>query len=274
MAVLWLILKGILWLLALTLLLLVVALLVPITAELCYEKGEFTAAVRVLLLRFRVYPFPEPKEPKKDGFFAKIKAKIKPKKTAAKPEKSKQDIEQSSPPDNGQQYSPMQKQPPQNARQQAQQQKEPPRNKPPQPEQKSPQHAPAPSGKKNKKAGQKFLWSLDTIRSLVVTAGSVVRKILAGLLIHDIRIVLPVQMDDAASTAVAVGGVHAALHASLGVLNNFFRLKFKQLVIIPDYQGEYEGQEHFSCKITTHLIIMVVIAVWAFVRLKQEKIIG
>ena len=74
MAVLWFLIKCILWLLAVVFGLLVFALLVPITAELCYEKGQFTAAVRVLLLRVRVYPWPE-KEKKQNGLFAKWKAK-------------------------------------------------------------------------------------------------------------------------------------------------------------------------------------------------------
>ena len=66
MAVLWLILKGIGWVLLVLLALLIAALLVPVTAELCYEKGQFSAALRVLAVRVKLYPRPEkPEKPKK-----------------------------------------------------------------------------------------------------------------------------------------------------------------------------------------------------------------
>ena len=58
MAVVWLILKGIGWILLVLLALLIAALLVPVTAELCYEQGKFTAALRVLAVRVRLYPPP------------------------------------------------------------------------------------------------------------------------------------------------------------------------------------------------------------------------
>lgn len=65
MAVLWLILKGIGWVLLVLLALLIAALLVPVTAELCYEKGQFSAALRVLAVRVKLYPRPEkPESPK------------------------------------------------------------------------------------------------------------------------------------------------------------------------------------------------------------------
>ena len=65
MAVVWLILKGIGWLLLVILALLIAALLVPVTAELCYEQGKFTAALRVLAVRVKLYPRPEkPAKPK------------------------------------------------------------------------------------------------------------------------------------------------------------------------------------------------------------------
>lgn len=288
MAVLWFLIKCILWLLAVVFGLLVFALLVPITAELCYEKGQFTAAVRVLLLRVRVYPWPE-KEKKQNGLFAKWKAKR---------EERKQEKQQPV-------KSPVQNQPAESPQPQTEEEKsiesesknmdEPEKAQTEQGEQtaetqaaekrqvsKEPTKKVVLTAKKKTQTKTKpkpegkdaLLNSLDKIKALVCVAGAVMRRVLAALRIHHIRIVLPVHIDDAAQTAVAVGGVHAALHSSLGVLNNVFTLQFKQLTIIPDYHNEYEGQEHFSCKITTHLIIMVVIAIWAFFRLKEEKIIG
>lgn len=117
-----------------------------------------------------------------------------------------------------------------------------------------------------------FTLTAETLKSLAATAGGAVRRALAGLRVHHIRVYLPVHGEDAASTALSVGRIHAALGASFGVLNNFLRLEFEQLTIEPDYTGENEGKAFFSCKITTHLLIMLVVGVWALVRLKQENI--
>lgn len=286
MAVIWFIVKCILWLLAAVLGLVAFVLLVPVTAEVCYEKGEFTAAVRVLLFHFRVYPWPEKQGKKQDGFWQrrKTKASIKkqkkvpkkqtqqepPKVTEQLPETIKANPQQLAETDI-QQSTPLVEESHQKV--ESEQKKQPEQTNAQEPA-KIPEKTPPKRKEPVSESGRTFLQSIDKIKILVSTAGTVIRRILAGFRIHHIRIVLPVHMSDAAETALAVGYIHAGLHTSLGVLNNFFNLQFKQLVVIPDYHNEYEGKEHFSCKITTHLIIMVVIAIWALVRLKKEKIIG
>lgn len=254
MAVVWLILKGIGWILLVLLALLVIALLVPVTAELCYEQGSFTAALRVLLVRVRLYPRPEKKKqalkkPKKKAKTVKlVQSKTEPPKPTAQPEKAAE-----------------------------------PAVRQPQPEQKSAQ-PPKPQADGSKKQAQKkaaaksapektLRQTLDWVLHWARTGGEILRRLLAGFKIHHIRICLPVQRDTAAATAIAVGAVHAGLGASFGALQNFFDLRMEQLVIEPDYTGEHQGQEHFSCKITSHLIIMVITGVWALMRLKQEKLI-
>lgn len=261
MAVAWLILKGIGWLLLVILALLIAALLVPVTAELCYEQGKFTAALRVLAVRVKLYPRPEkPAKPKKKKKPRKRK-KGKPAAAQSQPAQTvmkateKKTVEPAAPP-----------------AQKAQ-------TEGPESKKAAPQPAARPPQKKAGKAQpqpqpEKTLQEIvDWVLSWVRTGGQILRRLLEGFKIHHIQIYLPVHRETAASTALAVGAVHAGLGASFGMLQNFLDLRMEQLVIEPDYTGEHQGQEHFSCKITSHLIIMVITGVWALLRLRREKLI-
>lgn len=265
MAVVWLILKGIGWILLVLLALLIAALLLPVTAELCYEKGEFSAALRVLAVRIKLYPRPEkPEKPKKQRKAQKPKkAKPATKKpvSQAAAEQEKAATTEPVPAHKPQADVPEQKQtvPQPAARQTGKATARPPQQK---------------AGKAAQPQPEKTLQeTLDWVLAWVRTGGQILRRLLEGFRIHHIQIYLPVHRENAASTALAVGGVHAGLGASFGMLQNFLNLRMEQLVIEPDYTGEHQGQEHFSCKITSHLIIMVITGVWALLRLRKEKLI-
>ena len=62
MAALWLIVRILLWVLAVLLGLVVLALFVPITAELRADETGFAAWLRVLFVRIKLYPRPEKEE--------------------------------------------------------------------------------------------------------------------------------------------------------------------------------------------------------------------
>lgn len=273
MAVVWLILKGIGWILLVLLALLIAALLVPVTAELCYEQGKFSAALRVLAVRVRLYPRPEkPEKPKKQKKPRKPKqgkpGPVQPEPTQAeeKPAEEKPAEPAASSVQAEQKTEPVEKEaaPQPAARQTGKATARPPQQK----ADKTPPKQAAP--KKPEKTLQETVdWALTWVR----TGGQILRRLLEGFKIHHIRIYLPVHRGDAASTALAVGAVHAGLGASFGMLQNFLDLRMEQLVIEPDYTGEHQGREHFSCKITSHLIIMVITGVWALLRLRKEKLI-
>lgn len=259
MAVAWLILKGIGWLLLVILALLIAALLVPVTAELCYEQGKFTAALRVLAVRVKLYPRPEkPAKPKKKKKPRKRKkgkpavAQSQPAQTVMK-ETEKKTAEPAAPP-----------------AQKAQTEGPESKKAAPQPAARPPQKK---AGKAQPQPEKTLQETVDWVLSWVRTGGQILRRLLEGFKIHHIQIYLPVHRATAASTALAVGAVHAGLGASFGMLQNFLDLRMEQLVIEPDYTGAHQGQEHFSCKITSHLIIMVITGVWALLRLRREKLI-
>lgn len=267
MVVLWLILKGIGWVLLVLLALLIAALLVPVTAELCYEKGQFSAALRVLAVRVKLYPRPEkPKKPKKQKKPRRPK-KAKPVTVTKKPtaqaaaEQENAAATEQTPAHKPQAEVSEQKQtvPQPAARQTGKATARLPQQK---------------AGKAAQQKPEKTLQeTLDWVLAWVRAGGQILRRLLEGFKIHHIQIYLPVHGESAASTALAVGVVHAGLGASFGMLQNFLDLRMEQLVIEPDYTGEHQGREHFSCKITSHLIIMVITGVWALLRLHKEKLI-
>ena len=248
MAALWLIVRILLWVLAVLLGLVVLALFVPITAELQADETGFAAWLRVLFVRIKLYPRPEKEE---------------------KPRPEKRKKEKKAPP------APAEKVPAQTVRQAA------PENAPQAKEAPAPKaEAPAgPAPKKQAKAAQpqsasladKLPKDLDRTLALVTTAGGAVRRLLAGLTVHGIKAFLPVHKETAADTALAVGRIWAAVGAGLGALQNFIRIRPGEITVQPDYTGDEERNASFSCKITGCLFIMVSVGIWAFRRLKEQK---
>lgn len=220
MAAVWLVLRVLLWVLAGLLVLLLIALVLPVGANITWEKGALTVDARAAFVRLRVYPFAKRKKKAKLG-----------KKRPAKP-----------------------KQPP--------------------------QQPAAAGGKPGAEAGAKpaepkpakeppirLEFTLTTIRALASTAGGLIRRVLRGIRVYDITLRLPVHGQDAADTALRYGRLNALLHTTLAAVSNLMRVECKQLALAADFTDEYKGQETFSCKITTRLIIMVTAGIWALYRL-------
>lgn len=248
MAALWLIVRILLWVLAVLLGLVVVALFVPITAELQADETGFAAWLRVLFVRMKLYPRPEKEE---------------------KPWPEKRKKEKKAPP------APAEKAPAQTVRQ-ADRENAPQAKETPAPKAEAPA---GPAPQKQAKAAQpqsasladKLPKDLDRTLAFVATAGGAVRRLLAGLTVHGIKAFLPVHKDTAADTALAVGRIWAAVGAGLGALQNFIRIRPGEITVQPDYTGDEERNASFSCKITGCLFIMVSVGIWAFRRLKEQK---
>lgn len=119
------------------------------------------------------------------------------------------------------------------------------------------------------KGVQDIPWAM--IRRLLGMAGPIVRKLLAALRIYDLELVLPVHGRDAADTAITYGRVSALIYGTLTLVQNLCRLEAKKIWLEPDFTGEQGEIEYFSCKITTHLFIIVMIILWVLFRLKWPK---
>lgn len=258
MAVVWLILKIILWILAGLLALVLLVLILPITAHLEYSAAQgFKAAVGILGLRFRVYP---PKESKKKEKSQTKTASVQTDAvspeppSAAEPQPAHTSTVQVPQPE-PQKPQPLREEIPIQEKTLPKETRQAP----------APQPKPRKQPKTKKEPGtaQKLLSMLSMAKELIGIAGGAIRRLLKGIWIHQIRILLPIHKGDAAETAIQTGRIHAAAGASLGVLRNFLNLSFKQYQIEPDYTGERQDEAFFSCKITSSLIIMIIVAVWA-----------
>ena len=197
LAILWWVLKALLILLAVLLALVLVVLLLPVTAHLHYEAGQFTAAAGTLGLKWQLYP-------------------AKPKTGPEKPKKPKKPKKKKAPP--------------------------------------APQDGQKAAAPKKKRVPL----GVSEIFEMVRTAGWLLRRILGGLTIHDVRIRMAIQGSDAADTAVKYGKTSAWLHGGLAGMRNILDIRIRELALVPDFTGEKQGTELFSCKITGRLIIIVI----------------
>lgn len=111
----------------------------------------------------------------------------------------------------------------------------------------------------------------DLIRRLLGMAGPIIQKVLRAVRIYDLELVLPVHGRDAADTAITYGRVSALVYGTLTLVQNLCRFQAKRIRLEPDFTGEQGEIEYFSCKITTHLFIIVVIILWVLFRLKWPK---
>lgn len=250
MAALWLIVRILLWVLAVLLGLVVAALFVPITAELQADETGFAAWLRVLFVRIKLYPRPEKEE--KPRRKKEKKARPAPAEKAPAEKALVQSAQQAAPA----------QEPPAEA---APASKAGTAGGPAPKKQAKTQEAKSPS------LADKLPKDLDCTLALVSTAGGAVRRLLAGLTVHGIKAFLPVHKDSAADTAMAVGRVWAAVGAGLGALQNFIRIRPGEITVQPDYTGDEERKASFSCKITGCLFIMVSVGIWAFRRLREQK---
>ncbi|MBQ7859351.1 MAG: DUF2953 domain-containing protein [Faecalibacterium sp.] len=120
---------------------------------------------------------------------------------------------------------------------------------------------------------KKFKLTLEMLCVLVNSAGTLLTKLLGALRITHIRIRYPVSGSDAAAVAESYGKTQAWLHTALGFLNRVFWLEFDEVYLTPDFTGNLAGTEHFSCKISARLIIMVIAGVAFVYTLYKEKVL-
>lgn len=107
----------------------------------------------------------------------------------------------------------------------------------------------------------------------ISTVGGLMRMLLKLIQIRDIRIIYPIRGEDAAQTAIRYGQFHAYLGSALGVLRNFLNMQFKQVDILPDFNGDCKYQRYFYCKIKAIPFIIIIAVLYALTRLKGEKLI-
>ncbi len=134
--------------------------------------------------------------------------------------------------------------------------------------QEEPDAKPAKAKKKHKRS-----ITVDDIVAMVSTAGAAMRIILRGIWFRRIRLVLPIAQESPDQTAIAYGKAQAYVGGVVATLRNFLNLHFKSVKIIADFNHEFTNQTYFYCNIVATPFIIVVAAIYAFFRLREEKVL-
>ncbi len=112
---------------------------------------------------------------------------------------------------------------------------------------------------------QQILSILETARGAI---GIVMKGIWLSLWIR-----FPIRGQDAADTAVSFGKWNARIGGICALLSNLMQFRLRKLDLIPDFQGEYEGQERIRVKLTASIFVFCIAAIWTLIQLKQKKIL-
>ncbi|MDL2295022.1 DUF2953 domain-containing protein, partial [Ruminococcaceae bacterium OttesenSCG-928-D13] len=86
------------------------------------------------------------------------------------------------------------------------------------------------------------------IKRLARAGAAAMKAFFRHLRIRGVSVVLPVHAEDASDTAVRCGQAQTAIGTARGVLANWLNIKYKKLVVIPDFTGQYKDELCFACK--------------------------
>lgn len=122
---------------------------------------------------------------------------------------------------------------------------------------------------RRKRSLQQWLYLIKRIAN---AAGAAKNILLAGLRIYDFTFILAIHEEEASDTAIRYGQVQAAVGAARAVLENLIKIRYKTLVVIPDFEGREKQSPIFSCKVAVCPVIMLVagiVGLRAFLRFRK-----
>lgn len=135
------------------------------------------------------------------------------------------------------------------------------------------QEPPKKKAVKKRSPSKRFQLTAEKIVGLIETAGGVMHRLLRALKIRNICVLIPLEGEDAADTALFYGKFSAWFYGGIALLQNFLDMKFESIELIPDFGGDNKYRRSFSCKIGTCPLIILGIAIYAFRMLRKEHIL-
>lgn len=99
------------------------------------------------------------------------------------------------------------------------------------------------------KAKRSFGETWAMIKRLAAAGVEALKPFIRHLRINAVQLVIPVHADEAADTAVRCGQVQAAVGVVRGWLDGRLKVRFKRIVVIPDFADQYGKELFFACKI-------------------------
>ena len=119
----------------------------------------------------------------------------------------------------------------------------------------------------------RFEWTVSRIARLAADAAGILRMALAALRVRKIRVLLPLQGEDAADTALFYGRFSGWFYGIVALLQNFMDLEFERIELIPDFAGENKYRRSFYCKIGATPFIMLVVLIKGFKLLQEDGLL-
>ena len=117
-----------------------------------------------------------------------------------------------------------------------------------------------PKSKKSSAPATLEEWA-DMLERILTAASAALRFFIRRLRIRGVELVYPVSGSDVADTALRWGVLQALLGSLHALFENSLNIRYKRLVLIPDFAGQYnDSHVIFSCKIISSLFIILVTA--------------
>lgn len=104
-------------------------------------------------------------------------------------------------------------------------------------------------GEEKKKAKRSFGETWAMIKRLAAAGIEALKPFIRHLRINAVQLVIPVHAEEASDTAMRCGQVQAAVGAVRGWLDGRLKVRFKKIVVIPDFADQYGKELFFACKI-------------------------
>ncbi len=109
---------------------------------------------------------------------------------------------------------------------------------------------------------------VELIRRLALSVNGFMRMLLRFVWFYDVEVVVPVSGADASDVAQEFGKTHALLGGARAALSNLLHLRFKKIVVIPNF-AQNPIQAEFALKVAMSpftLLLAAGYAVWRFAR--------
>lgn len=135
-----------------------------------------------------------------------------------------------------------------------------------------PQTQPQPQKKQGPAPEKRLQMTFEKVIGIIKASGGIAKKAIAAIKIRNICVVLPIEGENAADTALLYGKVSAWFYGGLAAAQNLLDMQFESVELIPDFGGDNKYRRSFSCKTGTCPLIMLGVAIYAFRLLRKEHI--
>lgn len=130
-------------------------------------------------------------------------------------------------------------------------------------------------GKEEPKKKRTLPQILYLVKRIASSFGAARKMLFKGLWFYDVELVFPVDEGDAADTAIRFGQIQALVGGARAAVENLVHVRYKRLVVIPDFASQHKDETFFSCKVAAMPVIMIVAGVIGFrAFLKYRKVNG